>query len=186
MNSYIWTTKRRISSPNLSMVHSLNHFVRPSMLVQFLKPHMWCVLYLYILIYSHWCIAHTTLLAICIACFDKFLFVCYLLWMLLIFLSIFTCFCVKNPKHIKSRKSKKFDQHYCVLSHACFALYLHTNGFAAFTSVTCFYALISLYIYVIIVNRSSNLSWIISQWFCWSWDLYRLVLIYLPTILFFA
>ena len=38
-------------------------------------------------------------------------------------------FVSKIQKHIKSRKSKKFDRHYCVLSHACFALYLHTNGF---------------------------------------------------------
>ena len=31
--------------------------------------------------------------------------------------------------NIKSRKSKKFDRRYCVLSQACFALYLCTNGF---------------------------------------------------------
>ena len=39
-------------------------------------------------------------------------------------------------------------------------------------------------IYVIVVNRSSNLSWLISKWFCWSWDMHRLVPIYLPTLLF--
>ena len=39
-------------------------------------------------------------------------------------------------------------------------------------------------IYVTVVNRFSNLSWMISQWFCWSWDLHRLVPIYLPTLLF--
>ena len=45
------------------------------------------------------------------------------------FLSIFTCFLSKIQKHIKSRKFKKFDQHCYVLSHACFALHFHTNGF---------------------------------------------------------
>ena len=39
-------------------------------------------------------------------------------------------------------------------------------------------------IYVTVVNRSSTLSWMTSKWFCWSWDMHRLVLIYLPTLLF--
>ena len=39
-------------------------------------------------------------------------------------------------------------------------------------------------IYVIVVNRSLNLSWMISQWSCWSWDMHRLLPIYLPTCLF--
>ena len=42
----------------------------------------------------------------------------------------------------------------------------------------------TLDIYVIVVNRSSNLSWMISEWFCWSWDMHRLVPIYLPTFIF--
>ena len=42
----------------------------------------------------------------------------------------------------------------------------------------------NLDICVIVVNRSLNLPWMISQWFCWSWDMHRLVPIYLPTILF--
>ena len=41
-------------------------------------------------------------------------------------------------------------------------------------------------IYVIVVNRSSNLSWMISKWFCWSWDMHRLVPIYLPNHLFYC
>ena len=41
-------------------------------------------------------------------------------------------------------------------------------------------------IYVIVVNRSSTLSWMISEWFCWSWDMHRLVPIYLPTHLFYC
>ena len=40
--------------------------------------------------------------------------------------------------------------------------------------------------YVIVVNGSSNLSWMISHWLCWSWDMHRLVLIYLPTLLFYC
>ena len=37
---------------------------------------------------------------------------------------------------------------------------------------------------MIVVNRSSNLSWMISEWFCWSWDMHRLMSIYLPTLYF--
>ena len=40
----------------------------------------------------------------------------------------------------------------------------------------------TLDIYVIVVNRSSNLSWMISKWFCWSWHMHKLVPIYLPTL----
>ena len=39
---------------------------------------------------------------------------------------------------------------------------------------------------MIVVNRSSNLSWMISEWFCWSWNMHRLVPIYLPTHLFYC
>ena len=39
-------------------------------------------------------------------------------------------------------------------------------------------------IYVTVVNRSSTLSWMASEWFCWSWDMHRLVPIYLPTLYF--
>ena len=42
----------------------------------------------------------------------------------------------------------------------------------------------NLNIYVTVVNRFSNLSWMISQWYCWSWDMHRLVPIYLHTHLF--
>ena len=68
-----------------------------------------------------------------------FLFVFYLLWMFLpfiyiyiyiyIYINLYLFFISKIQKHIKSRKFKKFDRHYCVLSQACFALYLYTNGF---------------------------------------------------------
>ena len=39
---------------------------------------------------------------------------------------------------------------------------------------------------MIVVNRSSSLSWMISQWFCWSRDMHKLVLIYHPTLLFYC
>ena len=44
----------------------------------------------------------------------------------------------------------------------------------------------NLDIYVTVANRYSNLSWMISQWYCWSWDMHRLVPIYLPTHLFYC
>ena len=44
----------------------------------------------------------------------------------------------------------------------------------------------TLDIYVTAVNRSSNLSWIISEWFCWSWNMHRLVPIYFPAHLFYC
>ena len=47
---------------------------------------------------------------------------------LLLFDQSFLAFMSKIQKHIKSRKSKKFDQHYCVLSQTYFALYFCTNG----------------------------------------------------------
>ena len=39
---------------------------------------------------------------------------------------------------------------------------------------------------VIVVNRSSNLLWMIGQWSWWSWYLHRLVPIYLPTFIFYV
>ena len=53
-------------------------------------------------------------------CFEYLFFLFY--QSLLVFVS-------KVQKHIKSRKSKKFDRCFCVLSHACFALYFRTNDF---------------------------------------------------------
>ena len=44
----------------------------------------------------------------------------------------------------------------------------------------------NLDICVIILNRSSNLPWMISQWFCWSWDMHKLMPIYLLTLLFYC
>ena len=61
------------------------------------------------------------------------------------FWSIFTCFLSKIQKHIKSRKSKKFDRHYCVLSHPCLALYLRTYGYVHLRVLLFLYALVSLW-----------------------------------------
>ena len=70
----------------------------------------------------------------------------------------------------------------------CFALYLCANGFvhywALLVSLHSYHCGRNLEIFVIVVNRSSNLSWMISEWFCWSWDMHRLVSIYLPTLYF--
>ena len=63
------------------------------------------------------------------------------------------------------------------------ALYIHERSLSFMHSCYCGK---NLDIYVTIVNRSSNLSRMISQWICWSWNLHRLVPIYLPTLLFFC
>ena len=67
-------------------------------------------------------------------------------------------------------------------------MYLCANGFVHFRTLLVFMHSYhygkNLEIYVIVVNRSSNLSWMISEWLCWSWDMHRLVSIYLPTFYF--
>ena len=57
-----------------------------------------------------------------------FYFECFYI-IIFFFYQSFLAFVSKIQKHIKSRKSKNFDRHYCVLSQACTALYLCTNGF---------------------------------------------------------
>ena len=103
----------------------------------------------------------------------------------------FFFFCVKNPKtHKKNRKSKNLidfvefvSKHVthctfvlmalCIYEHSLFPMHLYPCGR-------------TLDIYVTVVNRSSNLSWMISEWFCWSWNMHRLVPIHLPTHLFYC
>ena len=63
------------------------------------------------------------------------------------------------------------------------ALYIHKRSLSFMHSCYCGK---NLDIYVTIVNRFSNLSRMISQWICWSWNLHRLVPIYLPTLYFFC
>ena len=74
----------------------------------------------------------------------------------------FLTFMSKIQKHIKSRKSKKFDWHYYVLSQVCFAF---TFVQLALCIYECSLIFMHLYhcgknfdIYVTVVNRSSNLS----------------------------
>ena len=115
----------------------------------------------------------------------------YLLWLFLhcCFRYLFLLVCQKSKNHIKSRKSKKFDRHCWVLSQNMFfsctfmqmALCIYEHSFF---SMHLYHYGRNFEIYVTIVNRSSTFSWMISEWFCWSWDMHRLVSIYLPTLYF--
>ena len=95
----------------------------------------------------------------------------------------------KIQKLIKSRKSNRFwstllsfvskyilpctfvQMALCIYEHSLFPMHSYHCGR-------------NFEIYVTVVNRSSTLSWMTSEWFCWSWDMHRLVPIYLPTLLF--
>ena len=61
----------------------------------------------------------------------------------------------------------------CIYEHSLFLMHLYPCGR-------------TLNIYATVINRSSNLSWMISEWFCWSWNMHRLVSIYLHTHLFYC
>ena len=95
------------------------------------------------------------------------------------FLSIFSCFCVKNPK---THKNVYCHKHVLPCIFVLMALCIYEHSLFPMHSYHCGR---NLDIYVIVVNWSSNLSWMISQWFCWSWDMHRLMPIYLPTCLLF-
>ena len=100
---------------------------------------------------------------------------------------IFFFLCVKNPKTQKKLENQKVwstllsfvSKHVlpctfvlmalCIYERSLFPMHLYHYGR-------------TLDIYVTVVNRSSNLSWIISEWFCWSWDMHRLMPIYLPIL----
>ena len=102
------------------------------------------------------------------------------------FWSIFSCFFLsKIQKHKKCRKSKKFDQHFCVLPCTFVLMVLCIYKLNLF-SMHLYHCGRNLDFYIIVVNRSSNLSWMVSQWSCWSWDMHRLVPIYLLTLLFYC
>ena len=105
-----------------------------------------------------------------------------------VFLSIFSCFYVKNPKTHKKLKINKFDRLCWVWSQSMFALYLCTLCIyeRCLFPMHLYYSGRTFDIYVTVLNRSSNLSWMVSEWFCWSWDMYKLVPIYLPTYLFYC
>ena len=61
----------------------------------------------------------------------------------------------------------------CICEHSLFFMHSYHRGK-------------NLDIYVIVVNRSSNLSWMISEWLCWYWDMHILVPINLPTLYVFV
>ena len=120
----------------------------------------------------------------------KFLFVC-----LLFALNVFTfffyqslfVFVSKIQKHIKVENPKSLidiivycHKHVLPCTFVLMALCIYEHSLFFMYSYHCGK---NLDIYETIVNRSSNLSWMISQWFCWSWNLHRLVPIYLPTFL---
>ena len=94
------------------------------------------------------------------------------------FLSFFF-FCQKIQKHIKNRKLKSLINFVEFCLKACFALYLVLMALCIYEHslfpMHLYYFGRTLDIYVTVVNRFSNLSWMISEWFCWSWDMHRLV-----------
>ena len=59
----------------------------------------------------------------------------------------------------------------CIYEHSLFPKHLYHCGR-------------NLEIFVTVVNRSSTLTWMISEWFCWSWYMHRLVSIYFLTLYF--
>ena len=110
---------------------------------------------------------------------------------MLFFYQSFLVFMSKIQKHIKSWKSKKVDWHRWVLSRNIFCLVPLYQWPCAFKSIACSLCISYHYgknldIYVTVVNRSSNLSWMSSQWYCWSWDMQRFVPIYLSIDLFYC
>ena len=129
-----------------------------------------------------------------IDCMSWNLFVCFcilsfIFFLMLLLTNLFLLMCQKSKNHIKSRKSKSLIDIVEFCLKTCFASYLCANGFvhlrAWLVSLHSYHCERNLEIYVTIVNRSSNLSWMISKWLCWSWNMHRLVPIYLPTLYFF-
>ena len=100
-------------------------------------------------------------------------------------------FCVKNPKMHKKIENRKvwstllsfISKHVLPCTFVLMALYIYEYSLFPMHLYPCGR---TLNIYVTIVNRSSNLSWMISEWFCWSWDMHRFVPIYLSTYLFYC
>ena len=110
---------------------------------------------------------------------------------LLFLINLFLFLCQKSKTHIKSRKSKKslidiivfYHKHILPCTFVLMPLCIYKRSLFPMHSYHCGR---NLDICVIVVNRSSNLPWIISQWIFWSWDMHRLVPICLPTLLFYC
>ena len=139
--------------------------------------------------YALWlCLVVCLLIILVEICF--FVFAFYHLFLFVDFDQSFSSFMSKIQKPHKKYKIKKFDRHCWV--------------FVSKLVLPCTFVLMALCIYerslflctliivqeilkfVTVVNRSSNLSWMISKWLCWSWDMHWLVPIYLPTLYFFC
>ena len=134
-----------------------------------------CFVYLSWVDYS--CLEHTIFCWMYVCFCIKFFFIA----------GFYHFFYVKNPKTHKKEKIQKvwatllsFVSKYvlsctfvqmtlCIYEHSLFPMHSYHYGR-------------NFEIYVTVVNRSSTLSWMTSEWFCWSWDLHRLVPIYLPTL----
>ena len=127
----------------------------------------------------------SSLCSLIIVCLSFCEYCCFFLCLFNLFLLL----CQKSKNHIKIRKSKVWLTLLSFCLKTCFALYLCANGFVHFqallVSLHSYHCGRNLEIYMIVVNWSSILSWMISEWLWWSWDLHRLVSIYLPTFYFF-
>ena len=110
---------------------------------------------------------------------------------LLFLINLFLFLCQKSKTHIKSRKSKKSlidiivfcHKHILPCTFVLMVLFIYEPNLFLMHSYHCGR---NLDFYVIVVNRSSILSWMISQWFCWYWDMHRLMSIYFSTLLFYC
>ena len=107
-----------------------------------------------------------------------------------VFYQSFLDFVSKIQKYIKVENLKSLigivvfcHKHVLPCTFVQMALCIYERSLSSMHSYHCGK---NLDIYVIVVNRSSNLSWMISQWLCWSWDMHRRVPIYLPTLLFYC
>ena len=121
-------------------------------------------------------------LVVCLVLHEMFLHGC--------FRSIFSFLCVKNSKTHKKLKIQKVwstllsfvSKHVLPCTFVLMALCIYECSLFPMHLYHCGR---TLDIYVTVVNRSSTLLWMTSEWLCWSWDMHRLVPIYLPTLLFF-
>ena len=119
-----------------------------------------------------------------------FLFVCFCLNFYWCFWSIFYCLLCQESKNIQKVENPKglidiivfCHKHILPCTFVLMALCIYEHSLFLMHLYPCER---TLDIYVTVVNRYSNLSWMISEWFWWSWDMHRLVPIYLPTHLLY-
>ena len=110
-----------------------------------------------------------TLVILIIDCIGWNLFVCFYILSFIFFLliNLFLLMCQKSKNHIKSKKSKSLIDIVKFCLKTCFALYLCANGFmhlrVSLVPLHSYHCGRNLEIYVTVVNRSSNLLWMISE-----------------------